>query len=263
MFEGIKPFTRTRTAPTGYEKVRVLFHGIRFLQLLSSLVVGSILIFFAWWLIHDRFKLPWTFIILLASSFLTIIVLTATLVMHCLTGLNPRLNLVLNSGMLFLWALGFSMLTYWMRNTLANACSKAIWKADNGIMVCHNYKALFTFGLVGLLSTAAALGLDVHIHKLSQRLGKHMRLDNMNDNKGRTIVDARGPYADARNARSVEDLDDYPSRNSDAFEVPRVGYGANPAQKKPLMEYGDQERDFDFDTGYHGGHEDRVLGNTR
>ncbi|KAF4550065.1 Hypothetical protein D9617_19g103710 [Elsinoe fawcettii] len=259
MFEGLQPFTRTRTAPTGYEKVRMIFHGIRFFQLSSSLIVGSILIFFAWWLIHDRYSLPWTFIFLLVSSFLTILILTATLVMHCLTGLNPRLNLVLNGSMLLLWALGFSMLTYWMWGTLVHYCDKSTWKEDDGVMVCKCYKALFTFALVGLLSTAAALALDFHINRLSNRFGKHMRLDNI-DNKPRTVVDARGPYNDNRNTRSVDDLDDYPSRNSDAFEVPQVGYGANPAQKKPLMEYGDQDRDFDFDTGYHGGHEERVLG---
>ncbi|PNS14948.1 hypothetical protein CAC42_2177 [Sphaceloma murrayae] len=258
MFEGGLPFTRTRTAPTGYEKVRMLFHGIRCIQLLSSIIVGSILIWFAWWLTHDRLGLPWTFIILLVSSFLTVIILTATLCFHCLTGLNPRLNLVLNSSMLFLWALGFSFLTYWSYNTLKSSCSIAQWQDADGVKVCECYKGLFSFALFGLLSTAAALGLDVHIYRLSSRFGKHTRLDNL-ETKPRTVVDARGPYADAHNARSVEGMDDYPSRHSDAFEVPSAGYGANPAQKKPLMQYG-QDDAFDFDTGYHGGHEERVLG---
>lgn len=62
MFPG-SAFTRTRTAPTGYEKVRLLFHAIRTAQLLSSIIVGSILIYFIWWLAHDHYSAPWTFII--------------------------------------------------------------------------------------------------------------------------------------------------------------------------------------------------------
>ncbi|PSK54830.1 hypothetical protein B9Z65_3919 [Elsinoe australis] len=259
MFEGLH-INRTRTAPTGYEKVRIIFHGIRFMQLLSSIVVGCILIWFAWWLVHDRYPLPWTFIFLLTSSFLTCIILTATLCFHCLTGLNPRLNLVLNSSMLILWALGFSMLSYFMWGTLVHQCSITTWRENDGVYVCKCYKALFTFALTGLLSTGAALGLDIHIYRLSARFGTHVRLDNL-DNKSRTVVDARGPYADQGNARSVEDMDDY-HRNSDAFEVPQVGYGANPAQRKPLMEYGQQDN-FDFDTGYRGGHEERAFGSAK
>jgi len=56
-------FQRTRTAPTGYEKVRLLFHTIRTAQLLSSLITGIVLIYFIWWLIHDHYATPWTFIV--------------------------------------------------------------------------------------------------------------------------------------------------------------------------------------------------------
>lgn len=101
-----------------------------------------------------------------------------------------------------------------------------------------------------------------------------MRLDNLDQkqNAGRTVVDARArtansPYADAENARSVNDLDGYPSRNSDAFEVPQVGYGANHGHAgKSLLpqEEGGYAmpggRFEDDDTGYRGGHEERVFG---
>ena len=66
MFSAI-PFERTRTAPTGYEKVRLLFHSIRTAQLLSSLVTGTILIYFIWWLVHDNYPTPWTFIVVCAD----------------------------------------------------------------------------------------------------------------------------------------------------------------------------------------------------
>ena len=56
-------FSRSRTAPTGYEKVRVLFHVIRFFQLIASLVVGPIVFYFIWWLALDHYPIYWTFII--------------------------------------------------------------------------------------------------------------------------------------------------------------------------------------------------------
>jgi hypothetical protein len=62
MFGNVPNFNRTRTAPTGYEKVRLLFHAIRTAQLISSIIVGSIVIYFLWWLVHDNEARPWTFI---------------------------------------------------------------------------------------------------------------------------------------------------------------------------------------------------------
>ena len=51
---------RAKTAPSHYP--RVLFHGLRTGQLVSSLIVGGIMSYFMYHLQHDRWKLPWTFI---------------------------------------------------------------------------------------------------------------------------------------------------------------------------------------------------------
>lgn len=249
-------FARSRTAPTGYEKVRLLFHAIRSVQLVSSIVVGSIVCFFLWWLVHDHFSAPWTFVLLTLTSFLTVICLTATIIFHCLTGLSPKVNLVLNSVMLFCWALGFSMLFRWSYGTLSHACTVLLWHGDDGIMVCRCYKALFAFTVTGLLSTAGALALDIHIHKLATRFGKHMLLDNHNAERKPRVVDARLPAF--RNS-------DVEGRPSEAFEVPRAGYGARyePQQSKELLDgegYAVKDSHFDYDTGYRGGHAERVFG---
>ncbi|KAF2149555.1 hypothetical protein K461DRAFT_48460 [Myriangium duriaei CBS 260.36] len=250
-------FARNRTAPTGYEKVRLLFHGIRTIQLISSIIVGSIVSFFLWWLIHDHIGVPWTFAILVFSSFLTVICLTTTIAFHCLTGLSPRLNLILNSVQLFSWALGFIMLTRWAWGTITGACDAITWHNNDGVMVCQTYKALYGFGMIGLLATTAALILDIHIHNLAVRMGKHMRLDNMGTKP--RVVDARpGRYGD----------DDLEGRHSEAFEVPRAGYGARPDpamthQSKELLNgegYAVKDSHFEYDTGYRGGHAERVFG---
>jgi hypothetical protein len=52
---------RTKVAPSVYP--RIPFHGLRFLQLLSSIIVGSIMSFFMYHLTHDHWRTPWTFVL--------------------------------------------------------------------------------------------------------------------------------------------------------------------------------------------------------
>jgi hypothetical protein len=70
--------------------------------------------------------------------------------MHIFFGLSPRVNLVLNSVLLGLWAPGFGFLWYYSRGTLSHVCNTANWTEEVGIMVCRIYKALFAFALEGL-----------------------------------------------------------------------------------------------------------------
>lgn len=53
--------SRSRTQLYGYDKVRVPFHAIRAAQLVSSIIVGSIMAFFIYHLQHDHWPTPWTF----------------------------------------------------------------------------------------------------------------------------------------------------------------------------------------------------------
>lgn len=60
-------FRKDRVKPTHYPQVP--FHLIRSAQLVSSIIVSSIMIYFMQQLAHDDYKLPWTFmlVLLLAS----------------------------------------------------------------------------------------------------------------------------------------------------------------------------------------------------
>ena len=87
---------------------------------------------------------------LTAASLASVAALTVTIFLHCLTGLNPKLNLLVNSFLAILWSLSWALLTWYMSGTLANKCDVGHWNEDVGIMVCRIYKALFTFTLVGL-----------------------------------------------------------------------------------------------------------------
>lgn len=55
--------SRSRTAPSGYKDVRLLFHSLRTAQLLSSTIVGGIMIYFIYHLHHDHYSTPWTFFV--------------------------------------------------------------------------------------------------------------------------------------------------------------------------------------------------------
>lgn len=61
-------FSRSRTAPRGYEKVHLYFHAMRSAQLVSSIIVGSIMAYFMKELVKDHYTLPWTFLFVSGSS---------------------------------------------------------------------------------------------------------------------------------------------------------------------------------------------------
>jgi len=117
------------------------------------------------------------------------------------------------------------------------------------------------------LSTICALALDIHIHRLTTRFGKHMRLDNL-DQKRRTVV-VSGPYTDNTHVNDNDIDDDIEGRHSEAFEVPYAGYGAQngaayvdahgPTKSMQTQGYAVPDGQFGYDTGYHGGHEERAL----
>jgi hypothetical protein len=175
-------FRRDRVKPTHYP--RLPFHLVRTAQLLSSIVVASVMFYFISELARDHFRLPWTFILvsllpdvlvvpgisylllqLIGVALLTLVSLTLTIVLHCFYGLNPMLNTLLNTCLALLWAVAFSLLSWWSSGTLSHVCNRDNWDDELGVSVCRLYKALFSFSLLGLLSTLVALVLDVHVQR--------------------------------------------------------------------------------------------------
>ncbi|KAE9969800.1 hypothetical protein BLS_005205 [Venturia inaequalis] len=213
----------TKVAPHTYPKLP--FHGLRALQLLSSLIVGSIMVYFIYYLSHDHWNIPWTFVFFTAASGTTVIALCTTIILHCCFGLNPRFNLFINGGLFMLWGAAFGMLSWWASKTLTHRCKVEDWNDETGVMVCRIYKALYAFGCCGFVSTLCALVLDVIVWKRATRLGNFTAL---NDDKA-TVV----PYNDV----------DLPTYNrSQPAENPATGYGV------PEEQFG-----YD-DTHYHGAH---------
>ncbi|CAF9902911.1 MAG: hypothetical protein ALECFALPRED_000066 [Alectoria fallacina] len=190
MFPRIElPRDRVSKKPSPYPTLA--FHLLRLGQLLSSIIVSSVLIFFIHHLRKENYYIPWTFILLLAVSILTVIALVTTSILHLTLTLNPKYNLLSNLSLLILWVLGLSLLSWNLGWTLGHRCTPVTWHNDSGIMVCRLYKALTAFTVTGLVSTLLALALDLRVHKYSTLLGSY---NQMLDIKAPTDLRSSSPF---------------------------------------------------------------------
>lgn len=241
VFFSSRKMARSKVQPTHYP--RIPFHFLRSAQLLAAVVVTCVMAFFVDQLHHDGYPIPWTFLLLLTVSVLTVFFLSATLVQHCCCGLNPRLNLLLNSVLLVIWTLGFGLLSWWASGTLGHVCNKDNWRNGDGIMVCRIYKALFAFSLLGFASTLAALLLDIYVFKRSTRRGKYNQMMDV-DTKRSGPGPQQSPWS-----THIEDPD-----------VEQRPYSDQRAKKSPGQTgYALPAEQFAYDdTGYHGVHSNGV-----
>lgn len=141
------------------------FHLLRFGQLLSTIVVSSVLIFFCHHLLAEGIRVPWTFIVLLTVSLLTLVALLVTCVSYTLRMLSPKINMCSNAVLTVFWALGLALLSWNLSWTLGHHCARTTWHNEAGIMVCRLYKALTAFTVIGLATTAVLFLLDLRTHR--------------------------------------------------------------------------------------------------
>lgn len=128
---------------------------------------------------------------LFAISLSTMLVLIVTIVLHCVYSLNPILNTTLNSALALVWAVSFSLLSWWSSGTLTHVCNIDNWDDDVGISVCRLYKALFSFALLGLVSTLAALLLDVRVQRSATKRGRFQQLQVLGQSDSKRHVGAQ------------------------------------------------------------------------
>ena len=119
------------------------------------------------------------------------VALTATTTLHFTRTLNPKVNLTANGVLTVLWLLGMALLTWNLSWTLGHRCVVEKWHNQVGIMVCRLYKSVTAFTVTGVLSTIAALLLDLRIHRSATQLGKY---NQMLDVKGPADVRSTSPY---------------------------------------------------------------------
>ncbi|KAI4097884.1 MAG: hypothetical protein LQ348_000995 [Seirophora lacunosa] len=212
------------------------FHLLRLGQSVSAIIVSSVLSFFVYYLLHERYKLPWTFIFLLTAALSTIASLLVTTVLYFFRTLPPRYNLINNAALSVLWVLGLSFLTWNLGWTLGHRCLIANWKTEAGITVCRLYKSCTAFTVTGLLTTLLALLLDVTTYRTSTQLGKYNRMQGLDVKRSAPIISAPilqdEPLGSPR-ARDTDDLGEQkPYRVQDSIQVQHFGYSAPPEQTR-------------------------------
>ncbi|MCJ1309806.1 hypothetical protein MMC25_003467 [Agyrium rufum] len=142
----------------------ILFHTIRLSQLVSSILVCGFLSYFIHNLALEPIKVPWTFAVPLTVSCLTILSYFLTIFFYHQRTLKPLHSAYINGSLLLLWIVAFALQMYNLHGTLTHRCTIGNWGTDLGVHVCRIYKALAAFTTTALLSSIAALLLDLFIN---------------------------------------------------------------------------------------------------
>lgn len=109
------------------------------------------------------------------------------------------------------------------------------------------------------ISTLMAIALDIHISRMNTLRGQHFRLNLFGDRKT-SEVPMNGPYTDVNSQSNSQDNLTHSHESlphvatGDAFEIPSAG------SQKTRAGYTIPESQFDYETGYHGAHAERVFG---
>ncbi|KAL2422016.1 hypothetical protein ABEF95_006367 [Exophiala dermatitidis] len=170
-----------KSRPPVYPKAS--FHIIRGIAFVCASIVSGILIYFCIQLRHDGFKLPWTFIIVLASTLSSLLALLLSSIIYTFFFLSPLFNLFMNSLILILWTIGLGLLTWNMYGTLGHSCSRANWASDAGMSICRIYKALYSFAIFGWLAQVALVILDIRSRRAQTALGKYDKMTGQYENQ--------------------------------------------------------------------------------
>ncbi|KAJ8062578.1 hypothetical protein OCU04_009103 [Sclerotinia nivalis] len=176
----------------------------------------------------ERFPIPWTFIVLLSISLVTVAALTLTIILYNFTYLSPKFNCLLNGTASIFWMLGFGLLSWSLSNTLKKSCDVQTWRSSTAVGVCREYKSLWTFTLIGTLSTLAALALDIWTHRKTIEKGIYVLPED--DKNAAMLKDMNGGnskakgYEPSRGGAFEEEIDIayYNRYGADALES--VGY---------------------------------------
>lgn len=162
-------------------------------------------------------------------SLLTIIALTSTIILHIYHGLNPALNIAVNASLALLWIVSFGMLARWSSRTIADVCDTSHWESDTGVSICREYKAAFSFALLGLLATLLALAVDVKVLRGARTRGTFQQVGGLAGGK-KSVPD------------NTQELDSNPNPVAAQQRQFRVGQG-----------YSVPEEQFGYDDlAYHG-----------
>ncbi|KAL8771842.1 MAG: hypothetical protein Q9209_002780 [Squamulea sp. 1 TL-2023] len=211
------------------------FHLLRLAQWISAAIVTSVVWYFVYFLLHEHYQLPWTFIFLLTASSLTILALFISSALYHFRTLPPTYNLIVNAALSVFWILGLSFLTRNVGWTIGHRCTITTWHTEAGIMVCRLYKACTAFTITGF--TLLALLLDVRTHRRSTRLGKYNVMHEPDPKHSFPIISRPTPQYEPFTSQRAEqesgDLSEQrPYKIREEIEVQHFGYSAPTEQTR-------------------------------
>ncbi|OBT74184.1 hypothetical protein VF21_06265 [Pseudogymnoascus sp. 05NY08] len=138
---------------------RLPLYILQGVQLLASVVVLGIMLYFVNQLRGSRMTIPWSFHLLVSATSTATIILLAV---YAGAARPPARTLILNGVLLGLWALSLGLLVHVAKSTITSQCGAATWNNSTGMMVCRLYQTLFAFIIIALASTILALTYLTH-----------------------------------------------------------------------------------------------------
>lgn len=85
----------------------------------------------------------------------------------------------INVPLLLVWLVGLGLLTYGIYGTLSHSCTKINWGNNDGITICQQYKALYSFVIFGTMSQFALIVLDVRARIAQTRSGRYAKMQDV------------------------------------------------------------------------------------
>ncbi|KAL8853941.1 MAG: hypothetical protein Q9221_001249 [Calogaya cf. arnoldii] len=224
------------------------FHLLRLCQLISAAIVTSVVWYFVYFLVHEHYTLPWTFIFVRSSSFPTLLKHTSTdhlrqlltasstilalfvsSALYFFRTLPPTYNTTINAALSILWILGLSFLTWNVGGAIGHRCAIDTWLTKAGIMVCRLFKACTAFTVTGLLASLLALFLDVQTRRQSTQLGRYNAMHEPDVKRSIPIISRPEPQYEPFSSQHAEqdsgDLGDRrPYKVQESIEAEHFGY---------------------------------------
>jgi hypothetical protein len=89
----------------------------------------------------------------------------------------PKLSLPVNTIMLALWIVSIGLLSRRIGSlVLGHSCDVSTWQNDEGMLVCHIYKAKFAFMILSTFSVFALAVLDVRVLRQTTSRGAYREM---------------------------------------------------------------------------------------
>lgn len=169
-------------------------HGLRTSSFVAAIGVGAVLSSFAITLWRSDYNIPWTFLLAIVASYLTVICWMLTTLIMCCTPPHPILNLVFNVPLSALWIASTGIIVYNLLGTLSRSCSIANWGNNDGVSICNIYKLMFSGCVFATLSQLSLIILDVSARRNQNRGGRYTKMDDPNDLKMEPVEMHRPRY---------------------------------------------------------------------